>query len=652
MIKEWTVQNFKSVYKETALSLSPLTIFAGANSSGKSTFIQSLLLTAQTLQSPVKTRHVILNGNIVRLGSFNDVLSNGVMDETIKIGFELVPIQSNFRLDAHASTYVRNVYFSNAIDNLNSIRAHFSFSARGRDDDELLQLQPKLVETGIKITSPEMIRRNDPQEIIIRRIHKTVDSRVSQLNLVKEKLTNLDITSLEFEIIKPTTNIISKRIRRFSELMKAGKAVGVDLQHFLPSQIQFIYDETEEFSRRVVDLLVSPDTYVYRGVISDEYNSINLNTNFVLEVKKVFSDFKREIENKEVADQFGMSTAAVRKTLKIINELLADFSIQVAHQSMLKITSTPKAILTQRFAAISDNLQKLARGNTQPSYKLTYYRPVDTISTAVDFIREYFNRFVKYLGPLRDEPKPVYPLSGTTDSKDVGYRGEHTAAVLDIHRNTSILYINPSQFNSEHVVLETSPSTLLPAVLDWLQYMGVASNVATADKGKLGHELKVKTSGATTLHDLTHVGVGVSQVLPILVLSLLAESGSTLIFEQPELHLHPRVQTRLADFFVSMTLLGKQCIVETHSEYLINRLRYQVAVSKDELFSKNILMYFVEKENNQSSFRPITINKYGVIEEWPKGFFDENEDISAAILKASMQKRRKGAKRLDDTNNH
>jgi len=150
----------------------------------------------------------------------------------------------------------------------------------------------------------------------------------------------------------------------------------------------------------------------------------------------------------------------------------------------------------------------------------------------------------------------------------------------------------------------------------------------------------VKTD-ANALHDLIHVGVGVSQVLPILVLSLLADASSTLVFEQPELHLHPRVQTRLADFFVSMTLLGKQCIVETHSEYFINRLRYHAAISEDQQVSDKVVIYFVEKQDGYSCYRPIHINKFGVIEDWPEGFFDESEETSRAILTAAMEKRKR-----------
>lgn len=167
--------------------------------------------------------------------------------------------------------------------------------------------------------------------------------------------------------------------------------------------------------------------------------------------------------------------------------------------------------------------------------------------------------------------------------------------------------------------------------------------MSTNDRGKFGHELKITTEIADMKQDLTHVGVGVSQILPILVLCFLSEKGDSIILEQPELHLHPKVQTRLADFFVSMNILGKQCIIETHSEYMINRLRYRVAKSEDSSIANNTMMYFVEKDKKTgaSNYRSVTINKYGVIEDWPDGFFDESERIAAQILRAGMEKRMK-----------
>lgn len=91
MLKTWTLQNFKSVCDKTTLQLAPLTIFAGANSSGKSTIIQSILLATQTLQNPVPSRSVILNGDILRIGNFNDIVYNNQESQNILIGFELSP---------------------------------------------------------------------------------------------------------------------------------------------------------------------------------------------------------------------------------------------------------------------------------------------------------------------------------------------------------------------------------------------------------------------------------------------------------------------------------------------------------------------------------------------------------------------------------
>lgn len=176
-------------------------------------------------------------------------------------------------------------------------------------------------------------------------------------------------------------------------------------------------------------------------------------------------------------------------------------------------------------------------------------------------------------------------------------------------------------------------------MLDWLQYMGVVSDVLTLDKGKLGHELRVSVGEGGILCDLTHVGVGVSQVVPIVVSALLADEGSTLIFEQPELHLHPRVQSRLADFFLSMAHLQKQCIIETHSEHLIDRLRLRAAASEDESVANGIKICFVEAVNGHSKYTPLEVTQYGTIKNWPRGFFDESEESASQLLRARMEKR-------------
>jgi predicted ATPase len=304
----------------------------------------------------------------------------------------------------------------------------------------------------------------------------------------------------------------------------------------------------------------------------------------------------------------------------------------------------PTSVKQEFFRKIDEkrpDLYKMLKAGRSPEIDIAYIPLSDLTDVATEYVQLFFSNQVKYLGPLRDEPKSVYPLAGSIDPKDIGFKGENTAAVLEVHRNTQINYLPCSVFTNNNLSFKMDNKSLIEAVLDWLKYLGIAHDIHTKDRGKLGHELTVSTLGTEDLHDLTHVGVGVSQVLPILVQSLLSEPGSTLIFEQPELHLHPRVQTRLADFFVSMIMIGKQCIIETHSEYMINRLRYMAAVTNGENVSTDVILYFVEKEKGHSIYRPIRINKYGVIKDWPKGFFDENEENAAEILKAGIQKKQK-----------
>jgi len=250
-----------------------------------------------------------------------------------------------------------------------------------------------------------------------------------------------------------------------------------------------------------------------------------------------------------------------------------------------------------------------------PEQYVTERMPLYYLS-GVEFIRDFFNERIKYLGPLREEPRSLYPLESNGNTFDLGLKGENTAAVFENYKTKKIKYISPKYFENGIVgKFEPIERTLSEAINDWLVYLGVANKMNTNDRGKVGHELKITTDIQDMEQDLTHVGVGVSQILPILVMCFLAGMGDSIILEQPELHLHPKVQTRLADFFVSMNVLGKQCILETHSEYLINRLRYLVAKTSDEKISQDTMIYFVEKEEGHSIYRNITINKYGVIDD-------------------------------------
>jgi predicted ATPase len=638
MIKSWTLEHFKSVYERTTLEMAPLTIFAGANSSGKSTLIQSLLLTAQTLQSPVQTRPVILNGHIVRLGAFDDVVSNGFQSNKIVIGFELAPLLREARIIASGGQVYYSSLKARRLANVTTFDCFYSFSAQGSAEErEVLQLQPRLDESQVRVNLSSDEKPTEEQ-VLIRRSERSVQERLAHLKLSQQELSRMEFGLTEFELIRPTS--LRRSTRRVYGAPSTGKPVGVVMEHFLPGRIQVVFDAVEEQAKQLVDILTTGESYRLREFELRSDDDTLLNVDFKEMVLSTLEQLSSDLSSNEFAKELKITPSARKRLDLAIRDFKNEFSKE-GFQRALALPLAVRSVLAQRFAVKTSELQKAARGNRPAEYTIAFGPMPDFPEMGVDYIQQFFNRLVKYLGPLRDEPKPVYPLAGATDPKDIGFRGEHTAAVLEVHLNSPVTYVPSRLIGESPTSYDVESVPLGHAVLDWLGYMGVASKVETIDKGKLGHELKVATHEAESLHDLTHVGVGVSQVLPILVLSLLADPGSTLIFEQPELHLHPRVQTRLADFFVSMTMLQKQCIVETHSEYLINRLRYRAAMSKGDEFSKQVIMYFVEKEKGHSTYRPIRINRFGVIEDWPKGFFDENEENATAILKAAMDKRKK-----------
>jgi predicted ATPase len=261
-------------------------------------------------------------------------------------------------------------------------------------------------------------------------------------------------------------------------------------------------------------------------------------------------------------------------------------------------------------------------------------RVPEPFNDAIAALDDYFSSRIAYLGPLREDPRTVYDLPQSGDPQDVGLKGEYTAAVLDANKNVEVEY-----WHTEDVAVKTGP--LKEAVLHWLGYLGMAEDVATTEIGQQGYTLTITDSSVSKPLDLTNVGVGVSQVLPIIVKGLLSEPESTVIYEQPEIHLHPATQARIADFFIGLIRSGVQCIIETHSEYFINRMRLRIAEDENEdtQLSGLIQILFAERTAGQTSYRPVQVNEYGAIVNWPAGFFDQSQTESEDLLEAAMNKR-------------
>lgn len=244
---------------------------------------------------------------------------------------------------------------------------------------------------------------------------------------------------------------------------------------------------------------------------------------------------------------------------------------------------------------------------------------------------------LSYLGPLRNHPQRIYQWSGDTPSS-VGQMGENTiAAILAAQSEGRKLNRGPKQ--RTHGFAEF--------IASWLKDLGVIHDfsVQPVAEGRKEYEVLVRAHAKAPQVKITDVGFGVSQILPALVQAFYCPPNSTVWMEQPEIHLHPQVQSELADVFISATQArenGKprnvQLIIESHSEHFLNRLQRRIA--EENVHPKDVAIYFCHKTGSATELEPLELDMYGEIRNWPERFFgDEMADIAGRTLAAMKRKK-------------
>jgi predicted ATPase len=631
MISEWKLFNFKSVADETKLSFRPLTLFAGPNSSGKSTCIQSILLICQTLRNPIGSRPIILNGALARLGQFSDLKTTGSAANAILVGWTLAPAAMDRVAGADVVASVDEDWLVHELEEtqLRSIECDVAFDARLDVPSDPTQLNPQLFSTLLTVKARDEEGLDHTFKLGVSRARDAGESKLVALKNVgttEEEIERVRVAAaFDVSADEDSTEELWQR-RRFS----TGDLIGSDLSHFLPGQIAISYNRSEENAKLAAGAIFNLGRLPVARMART--SDVAVPPAALRELGNALQPIRRRLQADNELLRLLASTHPV--PLPELLECFRTLALQQRREVMDCLQSDAQSV--ERFVTA----MKPESGN---EYRTAFAGLPRSLQASCDYIRRYFAQSIRYLGPLRDEPKALYPLAGSADPMDVGLKGENTAAVLDLHKNRLVRLLSPVAFAEPSITADPIYRTLKTAVTDWLKYLGVAENVESIDRGKLGHELKIRIDERSGDQDLTHVGVGVSQVLPILVMCLLADPDTVLLFEQPELHLHPKVQTLLGDFFLSMALLKKQCVIETHSEYLINRLRFRAAAAESDKVASQMTIYFVEKKEDKSQFRPIVVNEFGAIQDWPEGFFDQSQREAEETLKAAVKKKRRHA---------
>lgn len=241
-----------------------------------------------------------------------------------------------------------------------------------------------------------------------------------------------------------------------------------------------------------------------------------------------------------------------------------------------------------------------------------------------------------YLGPLRSHPLRVYSWQGG-EPEDVGERGERSVEALLASRARG----RPNARKYDTKGRATKRYSVEEHVAEWLKDLDLIADFSLeriAEDTNL-YRVAVQRHGSDTSVLLTDVGFGVSQVLPVLVLLAYAPEGSTVILEQPEIHLHPAVQAGLADIIIESALIRRvQVIVESHSEHLLRRL--QLRTAEERIAPDEVALYFCDHDGKHSCIEELQLTMFGEIRNWPESFFGNALGETADLVRIALKRRR------------
>jgi len=267
-----------------------------------------------------------------------------------------------------------------------------------------------------------------------------------------------------------------------------------------------------------------------------------------------------------------------------------------------------------------------------PDQVRAYYKNAAFLSD-LELEFEKFLASIYYLGPLREYPRREYHWSGS-EPGDVGRRGERAVEALLASREKGFRL----SFGKGKRKL-----TLEEYVAHWLKQLGMIHSFEVRPISKDSNLFRVwirRTEDSAEVL-ITDVGFGISQVLPVLVLCYYVPEGSTIILEQPEIHLHPSVQSGLADVLIDAMRLRKiQVILESHSEHLLKRLQRRIAEGK--LAPDETALYFATNAGKESKLECLQMDLFGNISNWPKDFFGDQFGEMAAMTTAMLERKSGG----------
>jgi predicted ATPase len=647
------VLDFKA-HKGSRANLGLLTMFVGANSAGKSSIIQGILALSQWLREGHPLDTFYFNGSQVRLGSFKEVLHNAEtknLHRAITFGIET----NNTRLEIDVVAQGRNQEYSERFKTLGDYDLYgnpevLSVSLTGKNFQVCLNqaILPNTYEFkfdeqtvwtewvgdgGIDRDEPvefgQLERKFEIQPNTVQEQSPTANATLLDLfSLDVKKKTSLGLQYCSFltylvavqqnlrkDLIEPKVSIRFCSISEFlQEMIQRGEVYGS--QEVKPpdpndSKFDFLRYQNRKI-QAIIRKILSSNNQEGRYFSSFLSNVLDKRNHEVL-LPIFVSEYPETAGLSEPPQQLGEEDLQqVRQFFEKIGAAFDFCDLEVEAYSMLNATSWLGG-----FVQLDESL------DIEPK------NPVDEALAEMEILIDSLTKRTFYLGPLRVDGY-VSSRRGTAPNpgSPVGPSGELTSLILLDQMSESGAREMP-YFDSDTASWSLMEVTFEQAINSWFRlFTSNTGELTVIDRDKYG--VQVEVGGRT----LDQFGTGASQVLPILTLVLSSKPGDTVIIEQPELHIHPGGQQYLADFFIAASTMGIQIILETHSEYIVNRVRRAVIINPLVNSDHIHMVNFEQSGEGVAQVSNVKMTDSGGFADWPQGFFAQTEGDLLDILEA------------------
>ncbi|SBV92866.1 putative AAA domain protein [uncultured Dysgonomonas sp.] len=551
MLRKFDFRNYKA-FDQGSIELKPITILLGANSSGKSSLLQLLLLFEQTLNTERGYESALkLNGKYTSLGETENIFKNKDLDKKLSFAFEIEfdSLHEYFRETRNLKRFIER-----DIDDM-----HYEFK----------KIEAKLLTRDYRFRT------------------RTLSSDANFLNYVK------DIKKIKKEILNnyPKENVLFEELsseyekeKLFSENPRLKRVFNKELNEYIEA-----YQALESLS----NLKIRKFVIEYGVHYNKKHNTLDISSVSIRNNDVLLIEYK--IERNKGHKKFILTSEILNN--RILNKYRITFGRNTDFEALDLV---PKDR--------SEDTLKYNRGYIGDSiFCSMLIRFINIFSSSLH--RSFSNSRINYISPLRAFPKRYYFLDESNVSSSLDS--------IDGDNLTEIL-------KKEH--------RLTQKVNKWLNNFELS--VSIEDVKEVIHRLKVTQNGLSL--DITDVGFGISQVLPIIVQGFLSKNESITIIEQPEIHLHPKMQAELADLFIDVITSdenNKALLIETHSESILKRLRRRIAEGK--ISNEDVAIYFIhsrQKKSSSAKVERLAISNTGAF-DWPKEFYSTDLEDTTEYLK-------------------